>query len=85
MRKIAVSRIYISKEEFYNNHVVELLNSAVVNHYPLTQEQAMTEWLGGAIVLERTKEGETKAVHYTNFDFSSHCPTQYSVKTTLSD
>lgn len=79
MRKVAASRVYISNEEFYNNHVVELLNSAVVNHYPLVAEQAMTEWLGGAIVLKSDENGETNAIHYSNFDFANHCPTSISV------
>lgn len=51
LRRVAVSRIYINKKEFHNNHVVELFEHRVVNHYPLQEETAMTEWLGGTIIL----------------------------------
>lgn len=51
MRRVAASRVYTSIEEFYNNHIVELFDSFVVNHYSLQSELAMTEWLGGIIVL----------------------------------
>lgn len=42
--------VVVDKE--YVNHVVELFNSRVVNHYPLRGELPMTEWLGGTIVIE---------------------------------
>ncbi len=32
MRKIAASKVYINKEEFYSNHVVELFDDDVVKH-----------------------------------------------------
>jgi len=56
MRRIASSRVYITRKEFYTNHVVELFNSFVVNHYALHNELAMTEWLGGVIVFVNTNE-----------------------------
>lgn len=50
MRRVASSKVYINNEEFYNNHIVELFDSFVVNHYGLQSELPMTEWLGGVIV-----------------------------------
>lgn len=55
MRRVAASRVYLNEKEFYNNHVVELLNHFVSNHYPLCEELPMTEWLGGTIFI-RGKE-----------------------------
>ena len=51
MRRVAASRVYINEKEFHNNHVVELLQQLVVNHYPLEGELPMTEWLGGTIII----------------------------------
>lgn len=53
MRRVAARRVYISVDNFFTNHVVELAGERVVNHYPLRQEQAMTEWLGSVIILTR--------------------------------
>ena len=50
MRRVAASIVYINEKEFHN-HVVELLNHQVTNHYPLEGEQPMTEWLGGTIIV----------------------------------
>lgn len=50
MRRVAATRVYINEKEFHNNHIVELLDYYVVNHYPLYEELPMTEWLGGAIL-----------------------------------
>lgn len=50
-RIVAASRVFTNEKDFYNNHVVEILNHRVVNHYPLEGEQAMTEWLGGTIII----------------------------------
>ena len=55
MRRVAASRVYINEKEFHNNYVVELFEHLVVNHYPLTNEPPMTEWLGGTIII-RGKE-----------------------------
>ncbi|MDO5482992.1 MAG: hypothetical protein Q4F47_08150 [Bacteroidaceae bacterium] len=55
MRKVAASKVYINEKEFYVNHVVELFNHLVINHYPLTDEQPMTEWLGGTIIIRNQK------------------------------
>ena len=51
MRRVAASRVYINEKEFHNNHVVELFEHLVVNHYPLGGELPMTEWLGGTIII----------------------------------
>ena len=51
MRRVAASRVYINEKEFHNNHVVELYEHIVVNHYPLQGERPMTEWLGGTIII----------------------------------
>ena len=50
MRRIAASIVYINEKEFHN-HVVELFDHLLVNHYPLNGELPMTEWLGGTIII----------------------------------
>lgn len=50
MRRIAATTIVLPSGETYKNHVVELYDNRVVNHYPLVGEIEMTEWLGGKIV-----------------------------------
>ena len=37
---------------FHTNHVVELTDHIVTNHYPLTTELPHTEWLGGTIIIK---------------------------------
>ena len=55
MRRVAASRVFMNEKEFFNNHVVELFNHSVTNHYPLKEELPMTEWLGGTIII---RDGE---------------------------
>jgi hypothetical protein len=55
LRRVAANVVIFSDDRRYINHVVELCNSRVVNHYPLRGEIAMTEWLGGTIVIENGK------------------------------
>ena len=52
IRRIAASKVILPDGKEYANHVVELLGSRLVNHYPLQGEIAMTEWLGGTIRFE---------------------------------
>lgn len=51
MRRIAANFVYINNKEFHKNHIVELFDDMVVNHFGLTEELAMTEWLGGILLL----------------------------------
>lgn len=43
--------VFMNREEAYTNHIVEIYGRRVVSHYALKSELAMTEWLGGIIVL----------------------------------
>ncbi len=50
----------IRAAETYSNHVVDIDEAMnVLNHFPLTEEIAMTEWLGGTLVVRKGK-----ATHY---------------------
>lgn len=71
MRKVAASRVYINEKEFYTNHVVELFNHIVTNHYPLQDEQPMTEWLGGTIII-RDQEAYHIPIVLSPAEFSTH-------------
>ena len=55
LRRVASNIVIFSEKVQYTNHVLELFNSRVVNHYPLRGEIAMTEWLGGTIIVEYGK------------------------------
>ena len=66
MKRIAASKVYILNNtapnspleivEQYYNHVVEVSeDKTMINHYPLTEELPMTEWLGGTIVIHKNK------------------------------
>lgn len=62
VRKVAANRVYIHFPEFYTNHVVELTDHVITNHYPLTAELPHTEWLGGTIVIKNQHAYHTKNV-----------------------
>lgn len=51
MRRVAANIVYINNIEFYKNHVVELYEHLIVNHYSLDGELAMTEWFTGTIII----------------------------------
>lgn len=51
MRRVAANIVYINNIEFYKNHIVELYEHIVVNHYKLSNELAMTEWFSGTIII----------------------------------
>ena len=55
VRRIAASKVYTADGALYRNHVVELENSVLTAHYPLSEEQAMTEWHDGTIVVDETQ------------------------------
>lgn len=51
MRRVAANMVYNNDIEFHKNHIVELYNHIVVNHYSLQEEMPMTEWFGGTIFI----------------------------------
>lgn len=51
MRRVASNIVYINNIEFYKNHIVELYEHIVVNHYRLFEELEMTEWFSGTIII----------------------------------
>lgn len=61
LRRIAANRVFINQKEF-RNHVVELFNHLLVNHYPLEGELPMTEWLGGTIIIRGREAFHTRQV-----------------------
>ena len=61
MRRVAASKVYINEKEF-RNHVVELFDHLLVNHYPLEGELPMTEWLGGTIIIRGREAFHTRQV-----------------------
>ena len=77
MRRVAASRIYFNNKDFRTNHVVELVDHFVVNHYPLKGEIPMAEWLGGTIIICNRRAYHTRQVltpdevaTYPNADFN---------------
>ena len=51
MRRVAANIVYINNIEFYKQHIVELYDHIVINHFCLSDELAMTEWLSGTIII----------------------------------
>jgi len=51
MRKVAANKVYMTKNIVMTNHIVEIYDNFVVNHYPIDSEVDMTEWIGGSIVI----------------------------------
>jgi len=62
MRRVAANIVYLNNKEFHKNHIVELFDGIVINHYGLTQELAMTEWLGGIILLTKVEDMELDGI-----------------------
>ena len=62
IRKVAANRVYLSDSEYYTNHVVEIFDNMVINHYPLMAEQPQTEWLGGTVIIKNQRTYHTKKV-----------------------
>jgi hypothetical protein len=54
MRRVAANRVYTDRQTYFKNHVVELFDDCVTNHFSLNGEIEMTEWLGGIIILSRS-------------------------------
>ena len=59
MRRVAASKVFINEKEF-RNHVVELYDHLLVNHYTLEGEIPMTEWLGGTIIIRGREAYHTR-------------------------
>lgn len=55
MRKVASNIVYLNNIEFYKNHIVELYEHIVINHYNLADEQEKTEWFNGTIIIHEQK------------------------------
>lgn len=60
MRRVAANMVCKNVTEFHKYHIVELCEHIVVNHYALTEELDMTEWLGGTILLATVKDIDIK-------------------------
>ncbi len=63
MRRVAANIVYLSSKEFHKYHIVELFDNIVVNHYSLKEELAMTEWLGGTILLTHAKDMDLEGIN----------------------
>lgn len=47
--RLAASKVIIDGERF-TNHVVEIVDDVLENHYPLTQELPHTQWLRTLVI-----------------------------------
>lgn len=54
-RRIAASHVVLPTGETFCQHVVELIDNRLVDHYPLHGEQPGTEWHQGTVCV--TPEG----------------------------
>lgn len=60
-RWIAVNEIQIG-DAVLPQSIIEIADGVVVRHYPLTEEQPHTEWLGGTVEI-RTDSGGRQRVY----------------------
>lgn len=51
-RRIAALCVVFADGKKYRQHVVELIDSRVANHYALTAELPHTEWYGGTLLVD---------------------------------
>jgi hypothetical protein len=62
MRKVAACKIYFSSHDYLANQILAIENSRVVSIKELNQEEAMTEWMQGVIVLSNNRHIDTKQI-----------------------
>lgn len=63
MRKVAAFRIYLSETEYIPAHIVEIIDSKVIALRKLSAEEAMTEWLPGALLLSNQNSASNDTVN----------------------
>lgn len=65
MKRVAVHEVVVHTNDQTTTRltmaVVELEGDTVINYYPLTAEQPMTEWWGGTIEIKHQSGGIMKA------------------------
>jgi hypothetical protein len=64
-RRIASNEVITPEGQCLIQHVVELSDGIVSSLYPLTMEQANTEWMQGRLVLVKSPDGLVRA-YYKN-------------------
>lgn len=55
-KKFAAHQVIVSNGNHYKQYVVEIENKAVIRFFPLKEEVAFTEWIGGTIILSPYNE-----------------------------
>lgn len=55
-KKIGVSRLHLLDGTVLHNRLLVWRNGRFVGHYPLTEEQAFTRWIGGDFYLSSIAE-----------------------------
>ena len=72
IRKVAASKIYTSEKKHLKNFVVEIEDGYVSKFYPLTTENAFTEWFTGTIVLTNKNIPSQKGLKNIKDFYSKH-------------
>ena len=52
LRRIAAHTVIFAEGNTYKQHVVEIIDSRVVRHYPLQEELPYTEWVSGTLLVD---------------------------------
>lgn len=55
-KKFAAHQVIVSNNDHYKQYVVEIENKTVTRFFPLKEEIAFTEWIGGTIILSPRDE-----------------------------
>ncbi len=64
-RRIAVNEIQTG-DAVLPQSIIEIAGGVVVRHYPLTEEQPHTEWLGGTVEIRTGSDGRQRVYKNEN-------------------
>ncbi|MBO4906456.1 MAG: hypothetical protein J5486_05405 [Bacteroidaceae bacterium] len=66
MTRRAYNRVILPDGNICNQHVVVTDDSGnIIAHYPLTSEEAFTEWIGGTLDLRESYQNDKKSIRYS--------------------
>jgi len=55
-KRFAAHQVFVHSDNHYKQYVVETENKTVIRFFPLKEEIAFTEWIGGTIILSPYNE-----------------------------
>ena len=62
MRRVASSKVFFSRNDVKTNHVLEVYDEHLINHYALDCELEMTDWLGGVMIVTHVEDIDAEGI-----------------------